>query len=182
MSLKFKSKYSKHKYMISYQYCMTFYWKISSDFMIGWSKYCMWWYQIFFHSYIITARKQSCGKVIFLHLSVILFTGGGGFSVQGVLCPWGVSVGGGGCLGQGSSILSDRIIIWDSTLYPGDIVMVRLYVSPPPPLPRLPHSYSQIYSDRLNGFQTESTCHHWHNDKLWHRQWRWRTRAWRRHV
>ena len=26
---------------------------------------------------VITARKRSCGKVLFLHLSVILFTGGG---------------------------------------------------------------------------------------------------------
>ena len=29
------------------------------------------------NSFIITARKRSCGKVMFLHLSVILFTGGG---------------------------------------------------------------------------------------------------------
>ena len=34
------------------------------------------------HLYIFTARKRS-GKVMFLHLSVILFTGGG-------LCPGGV--------------------------------------------------------------------------------------------
>ena len=38
---------------------------------------------------IITARKRSCGNVMFLHLSVILFTGGslcpgGGVFVQGV--------------------------------------------------------------------------------------------------
>ena len=37
-------------------------------------------------------KLLSCGKVMFLHLSVILFTGGGN-SVQGGLCP-GVSVGG----------------------------------------------------------------------------------------
>ena len=37
----------------------------------------------------ITARKRSCGKVMFLHLSVILFTGG--VSVPGGLCL-GVSV------------------------------------------------------------------------------------------
>ena len=35
---------------------------------------------------IFTARKQSCGKVMFLNLSVILFTGGG-VSVGGGLCP-----------------------------------------------------------------------------------------------
>ena len=41
---------------------------------------------------LITDRKRSCGKVMFLHLSVILFTGGvslsmkGGVSVQGGLC------------------------------------------------------------------------------------------------
>ena len=28
------------------------------------------------HMYIFTASKRSCGKVMFLHLSVILFTGG----------------------------------------------------------------------------------------------------------
>ena len=33
----------------------------------------------------ISARKRSCGKVMFLHLSVILFMGG-------ILCPGGVSV------------------------------------------------------------------------------------------
>ena len=33
-------------------------------------------------SEIITARKRSCGKVLFSHLCVILLTGGG-------LCPWG---------------------------------------------------------------------------------------------
>ena len=46
---------------------------------------------------VITARKRSCGKVMFLHLSVILFTGGGvsvgGVSIQGSLwlqggCLW----------------------------------------------------------------------------------------------
>ena len=39
---------------------------------------------------IVTARKRSCGKVMFLHLSVILFTRGGlsrGVSVRGCLCP-----------------------------------------------------------------------------------------------
>ena len=29
------------------------------------------------HNYIFTARKRSCGKVMFLQVSVILFTGGG---------------------------------------------------------------------------------------------------------
>ena len=50
---------------------------------------------------IFTACKRSCGKVMFLYLSVIIFTwgslsGGGslsrGVSVQGGLCPEGVSV------------------------------------------------------------------------------------------
>ena len=47
---------------------------------------------------LLTAQ-QSCGKVMFLYLSVILFTGRGlcpgGVSVQGGLCPGGVSVWGG---------------------------------------------------------------------------------------
>ena len=51
--------------------------------------------------FIITARKRSCGKVMFLHLSMILFTGKGGRgSVQEGLGA-GVSVGGGGFF-QGS--------------------------------------------------------------------------------
>ena len=49
--------------------------------------------------HFITARKRSCGKVMFLHLSVILFTGEGslsrwGVSVQGSLCPGGLCLGG----------------------------------------------------------------------------------------
>ena len=64
---------------------------------------------------LITARKRSCGKVMFLHLSVILFTGGslsrgcvcqGGLSPVGGLCLQGVFVGGGflsrGFLSKGS--------------------------------------------------------------------------------
>ena len=59
---------------------------------------------------IFTARKRSCGKIMFLHLSVILFTGGGGgFSVlfvQGGLCPEGGRslCKGGGSLRRGDSI------------------------------------------------------------------------------
>ena len=44
--------------------------------------------------FLLGLNKRSCGKVMFLHLSVILFTGGSlfrGFSVQGGLCP-GVSL------------------------------------------------------------------------------------------
>ena len=44
--------------------------------------------------YIITARKWCCGKVMFLQVSVILFTGGGGCLVPGGVCSWG------GCLGE----------------------------------------------------------------------------------
>ena len=47
--------------------------------------------------YDITARKRSCGKVIFLHLSVILFTGGG--SLSGGLCQRGSLSRGALCLG-----------------------------------------------------------------------------------
>ena len=46
---------------------------------------------------LVTVRKRSCGKVMFLHLSVILFMGE--VSVQGGLCPWG----GGLCLGESLS-------------------------------------------------------------------------------
>ena len=35
------------------------------------------WKRYTISNLIITARKRSCGKVMFLHLSVILFTGGG---------------------------------------------------------------------------------------------------------
>ena len=43
--------------------------------------------------FIITTYKRSCGKVMFLHLSVILFTGRG-------LCPGGLCPG--GSLSRGS--------------------------------------------------------------------------------
>ena len=53
---------------------------------------------------LVTACKRSCGKVMFLHLSVILFTGGSlsrGVSVQ----EWGyLSSGGGLCPGVGVSV------------------------------------------------------------------------------
>ena len=49
------------------------------------------------HVLVITARKRSCGKVTFLHLSVILFTGG---SLSGGSLWGGVSVG--GSLSRGS--------------------------------------------------------------------------------
>ena len=43
---------------------------------------------------MFTARKRSCGKVMFLHLSVILFTGGRGvwLCVQGGVCGSGSGV------------------------------------------------------------------------------------------
>ena len=54
--------------------------------------------------------QRSCGKVMFLHLCVIMFTGGlcpggslWGFSVQGVSVQ-GVSVGGVLCRGEGFSV------------------------------------------------------------------------------
>ena len=37
---------------------------------------------------VITARKRSCRKIMFLHLSLILFTGGG-VSVQQGVSVWG---------------------------------------------------------------------------------------------
>ena len=56
---------------------------------------------------LITARKRSCGKVMFLHLSVILFTGrslsSGGSLSSGCLCQVGVSVKG-GSLSRGVSV------------------------------------------------------------------------------
>ena len=36
----------------------------------------------------VSARSESCGKVMFLHLSVILFTGGGVSLQDGGLCQW----------------------------------------------------------------------------------------------
>ena len=67
----------------------------------------------------ITASKRSCGKVRFLHLSVILFRG---VSVQGCLCPGGlcagVSVQGGVCPGVGEVFvgggsLSKGVSVWE---------------------------------------------------------------------
>ena len=62
-----------------------------------------------FH-HIFTARKRSCVKVMFLHMSVILFTGGvlcpgrGGLcqggSLTGGLCPGGSLSKGGLCQGD----------------------------------------------------------------------------------
>ena len=64
---------------------------------------------------IFTARKRSCGKVLFLHQSMILFTGvvhGGEACIAGgmrggVVCAWqraymagSMCVGGGGCAGE----------------------------------------------------------------------------------
>ena len=48
---------------------------------------------------LITASKRSCGKVMFLHLSVILFTEGRVVSVKGGLCQGVISVHGGLCPG-----------------------------------------------------------------------------------
>ena len=51
-------------------------------------------------SNIFTARKRSCGKVMFLQVSVILFTGGVCLVPEGCLV-WGEMPGpGGGCLVQ----------------------------------------------------------------------------------
>ena len=54
---------------------------------------------------LVTARNEVAGKVMFLHLWVILFTRRGWgvpvqvVSIEGCLCPGGVSVQGGLCLG-----------------------------------------------------------------------------------
>ena len=74
---------------------------------------------------VITARKRSCGKVMFLHLSVILFTGGGvsvwGVSIQGSLwLQGGVSDCRGSLLGRylpyskerAVRILLECILVW----------------------------------------------------------------------
>ena len=38
---------------------------------------CKWAVSILLECFLVTVRNSSCGKVMFLHLSVILFTGGG---------------------------------------------------------------------------------------------------------
>ena len=70
---------------------------------------------------LVTALKRSCGKVMFLHLSVILFTGGSlsrggrGLCPEGgrCLCPEG---GGGLYPGEGVSVRA---------VYPGEGVSVQ---------------------------------------------------------
>ena len=71
-----------------------------------------------------TARKRSCGKVMFLHLSVILFTGGSlsrGVSVWGSLSRGslsvGVSVQG---LSRGVCVQGDPPVWWKSGRYASD--------------------------------------------------------------
>ena len=49
--------------------------------------------------YIFTVRKRSCGKVMFSHLSVILFTGGGGACVAGGIMAGGTCMVGSGRFG-----------------------------------------------------------------------------------
>ena len=73
---------------------------------------------------IFTARKRSCGKVMFLHLSVILFTGGGACVVKVGICMVngacmvkrgrhgkGGMHGNGGCAWQGGH-MCDRGCAW----------------------------------------------------------------------
>ena len=48
----------------------------------------------------ITAHRRSCGKVMFLHLSVILFMEEGGLCPGGLCARGGVSVQGGLCQGD----------------------------------------------------------------------------------
>ena len=56
----------------------------SSDAKYHWHVWCI-------RCFFITACRRSCGKVMFLHLSVILFRGGVGASGSGVcLWVWGV--------------------------------------------------------------------------------------------
>ena len=65
-------------------------------------------YVILYSKVFINLTQRSCGKVMFLHLSVILFMGGGSLSVPGVSVQGrvslsrGVSVQGGLCPGRGS--------------------------------------------------------------------------------
>ena len=66
---------------------------------------------VIFFSHIVIARKRSYGKVMFLHLSVILFIGCG-------LCPWGVFIHG-GSLSEGflsGESLSGRVSIREGSL------------------------------------------------------------------
>ena len=64
------------------------------------------WYQV---QSVITGRKRSCGKVMFLQVSVIVFTGG--MHAPGGTCSWGCLLRGGrvpapgGCLPPGGCLV-----------------------------------------------------------------------------
>ena len=97
---------------------------------------------------IVTARKGSCGKIMFLHLSEIMFTGKvggglcpggpcpGGVSVQGrslstrCLCLRGVFVQGGLCQGDPHTVKSGRYAsYWNAFLFINFITREILKVS-----------------------------------------------------
>ena len=68
----------------------------------------------------IAARKRIFGKVMLLHLSVILFTSGGGVSVNGGgVCPGGVYVQGDLCQGdQPRTVKTGRYAsYWNACLF-----------------------------------------------------------------
>ena len=75
---------------------------------------------------IFTARKRSCGKLMFLHLSVILDTGEGSLSegslseesLSGGLCLGRASVQGGSLLGRSPTVKSGQhASYWNAFLF-----------------------------------------------------------------
>ena len=101
--------------------CLNKFWEVVDDLNV-------------FH--IITTCKRSCGKVMFLQVSVILFTGEcllggvpGGYLVLGGAWSWGCLVlgvpGPGGCLALGGLLPGERVPGGD----PPDSYCCRQYTS-----------------------------------------------------
>ena len=57
---------------------------------------------------VVTIRKRSCGKVMFLHLSVILFTNGGMRGGGACMAWWGHALHGGGHAWRGGGMCGRR--------------------------------------------------------------------------
>ena len=86
--------------------------------------YCRWefLFTVTFYLCVITARKRSCWEVMFLHLSVILFTGGcmakGGMHDEGGCAWWrGCSRWWGACVARGHACRRDRHWSGQHTFY-----------------------------------------------------------------